>query len=119
MKKIISLMLVIVLLLSAVPCASAQSGPFSDVPKSHWAYASIVRAYEEGAVKGVGSGKFAPNRNITLAELTAIIIRIMYPEEVKTAETQIVKGSDLTGREYVPLFKCTGEAAEKQHKKAH
>ncbi len=29
------------------------------------------------------------------------------------------KGNDLKGREYVPLFKCTGEAAEKQHKKAH
>ena len=104
MKKIISLMLVIVLLLSAVPCASAQSGPFSDVPKSHWAYASIVRAYEEGAVKGVGSGKFAPNRNITLAELTAIIIRIMYPEEVKSAETQIVKDSDLTGSEWYAKY---------------
>ncbi|MCR4937177.1 MAG: isoleucine--tRNA ligase [Lachnospiraceae bacterium] len=29
------------------------------------------------------------------------------------------KGTDLKGREYEPLFKCTGEAAEKQHKKAH
>ncbi|MDD3797169.1 MAG: isoleucine--tRNA ligase [Lachnospiraceae bacterium] len=28
-------------------------------------------------------------------------------------------GKDLEYKEYVPLFECTGEAAEKQHKKAH
>ncbi|MCI8598028.1 MAG: isoleucine--tRNA ligase [Lachnospiraceae bacterium] len=29
------------------------------------------------------------------------------------------KGTDLEYKEYEPLFACTGEAAEKQHKKAH
>lgn len=29
------------------------------------------------------------------------------------------KGTDLVGRAYEPLFACAGEAAEKQHKKAH
>ena len=29
------------------------------------------------------------------------------------------KGTDLERREYEPLFACTGEAAAKQHKKAH
>ena len=29
------------------------------------------------------------------------------------------KGTDLEYREYEPLFACAGEAAEKQHKKAH
>ncbi len=29
------------------------------------------------------------------------------------------KGADLENKEYEPLFKCAGEVAEKQHKKAH
>ena len=55
---------------------------FSDVPQSHWAYASINEASTDGVINGVGNNKFDPNGNVTLAQFTAILTRMMYPSEV-------------------------------------
>ena len=53
------------------------------------------------------------------ALLDSVLGKLAEEEKPAYEVLEKYKGSDLTGREYVPLFKCTGEAAEKQHKKAH
>ncbi len=47
----------------------------------------------------------------------ALVEKILGDEDVTVLEHYV--GRDLEGREYEPLYKCAGEAAEKQHKKAH
>ena len=49
---------------------------FTDVPASHWAYASIERAAQLGYVTGVGGGKFEPNRQLTRAEFVTMLYRM-------------------------------------------
>lgn len=58
---------------------------FSDVPQSHWAYASINEASNDGVINGVGNSKFDPNGNVTLAQFTAILTRMTYPAEVEAS----------------------------------
>ncbi len=52
----------------------------------------------------------------------ALCEKVLGGEDSETAPYEILEefsGTDLEGMEYEPLFKCAGEAAEKQHKKAH
>ena len=41
---------------------------FDDVPKTHWAYDSIMKANAFGWVEGVGGNRFSPDRYITRTE---------------------------------------------------
>ena len=41
---------------------------FEDVPKTHWAYDSIMKANAYGWVEGVGGNRFSPDRYITRTE---------------------------------------------------
>ena len=41
---------------------------FDDVPKTHWAYDSIMKANAYGWVEGVGGNRFSPDRYITRTE---------------------------------------------------
>ena len=89
-KRLLCLFLVLMMLLSAVPVATAappsfknfttvniyQEGQFTDVPSSSW-YASNVRlAYELGLIKGVSNTQFDPTGNITVAETLALACRL-------------------------------------------
>ena len=49
---------------------------FTDVPASHWAYASIERAAQLGYVTGVGGGRFEPSRQLTRAEFVTMLYRL-------------------------------------------
>lgn len=46
---------------------------FSDVPRDHWAAASIEAMAGEGLVAGCGAGRFCPNDAITRAQLAALV----------------------------------------------
>ncbi|WP_246942774.1 S-layer homology domain-containing protein [Bacillus pinisoli] len=48
---------------------------FTDVPINHWAYGDIQTASALGIVGGVTPTEFAPKKQITRAELAAIIVR--------------------------------------------
>ena len=46
---------------------------FDDVPKDHWAYTAISTAAAYGWVNGISDDQFAPDRNITRAEVAKIV----------------------------------------------
>jgi len=62
---------------------ASPSPTFLDVGEDHWALKYIEAAAERGIVKGIGEGKFAPERNITRAEMATMIARALglSPEE--------------------------------------
>ena len=56
---------------------ATPSPTFSDVPQDHWAFPYVETAAENGIVKGIGEGLFAPERNITRAEIATMIARAL------------------------------------------
>ena len=50
---------------------------FSDVPPEHWAYDSVRRAEEAGAVNGVGGGLYDPQSPVTEAQFYAMLLRTL------------------------------------------
>ena len=56
---------------------TAQAPVFSDVPQSHWAYAFISAACQNGLISGVGDGLFEPDRNISREEMAVIVVNAL------------------------------------------
>jgi len=56
---------------------TAQTPVFSDVPPSHWAYAFISAACQNGLISGVGDGLFDPDTNITREEMAVIVVNAL------------------------------------------
>ena len=80
MKKIISLILISMFLLSA----SVYANPFNDI-EGHWAESEILNAYDAMIVDGDGDGTFRPDDNISRAEfvkLLASVISLNYLEPI-------------------------------------
>lgn len=48
---------------------------FEDVPESHWAFAYVAAAENEGIVNGVSDDEFAPDKTITRQEMATILYR--------------------------------------------
>ncbi|WP_438434366.1 S-layer homology domain-containing protein [Gorillibacterium sp. sgz500922] len=53
--------------------AAVQTGSFSDIAK-HWAKSSIEQAAKKGYVNGYEDGTFQPNRQISRAEFTKMLV---------------------------------------------
>lgn len=49
---------------------------FSDVPKEHWAYKSIIECVKKGLMKGFPDGSFAPDEPLTRAQMAQILYRL-------------------------------------------
>lgn len=81
--RALSLILALVLSLSlALPASAAGKGRFTDVPADAW-YAEAVNALADGGIlAGRGNGVFDPNANVTLAELSVVILRLRGWEDV-------------------------------------
>ncbi len=57
---------------------NTSGGPhFSDVPTSNFAYGAIETCYNRGVVNGIGGGLFAPNTNVTRAQLAVILYKAL------------------------------------------
>lgn len=65
----------------AITTTDESNYGFADVPKSHWAYKSIILARKYGIVGGRTSSSFGPEYSVTRAELSAMISRVIgtYP----------------------------------------
>lgn len=72
-KRFTSLLLALLLCLTAIPHASAASYP--DIA-GHWAKSAIERWSGSGILKGYSDGRFAPDDPITRAQLSEILYRI-------------------------------------------
>ncbi|MBQ6677476.1 MAG: S-layer homology domain-containing protein, partial [Clostridia bacterium] len=61
MKKLLSLILAVIMLASALAALPASAdAEFSDVTEDMWSYKSISYAVASGYMQGVGDGKFDP-----------------------------------------------------------
>lgn len=82
-KRILAFVLALALTIGVVPAYAANAQAFTDVPPSHWAYSYIQEAAADGAVNGVGNGKFSPGGVLTIAEWSCILARAFYGAEVE------------------------------------
>lgn len=90
MKKLILCLVIAFTLLTGSAGASAVSDlPFADVPETHWAYDFIVRAWQNGVIRGTsydpvtGEQFYEPDGEISLAELTSLLTRAFYRDEAE------------------------------------
>ena len=85
-KQILSLLTACALLVSTTPAAFAAlsdftaersyTGQFADVSANAWYYDNVKTAYELGLVNGSSDTTYAPDDNITVAEVQTIVARI-------------------------------------------
>ena len=79
MKKLIlfAISFIAAALIFAVAVSSVPASlPFSDVPEDAWFYGAVADAYEAGLVKGKSGTVFAPDDNVTRAEVAAMLSRL-------------------------------------------
>jgi len=74
MKKIISIILSAVMLLSAVITVNAAS--FKDVKSSDWYYSSVNYVADKGIMQGTSSTKFSPKTSLTRAMGVTLLYRV-------------------------------------------
>ncbi len=72
--RVTALLLVLIMLMQTIPFA-AQVGDFTDFPISSWSTEAMTAAVDNGLLIGVGNNKIEPKRNLTRAEMAAIITR--------------------------------------------
>lgn len=82
MRKKLSLILVLLLIVGLAPKANASNSPFSDVPVSHWAYHEIMEAYNDGVMTGTAPGVFSPSGTLSINQFFTVLTRAFYNEEV-------------------------------------
>lgn len=63
------------------PSAEPEIPVFHDLDESHWAYANLVKAVEAGIIEGFVDGTIRPDGEITRAEVTVIIDRLLHGDE--------------------------------------
>ena len=77
MKKLLSLVLVLLFIVgTASPTMSADGSPFSDVKEKRWSYKSIIFAYENKLMDGVGGGRFDPSGSMTRGMVVTVLHRM-------------------------------------------
>ena len=86
MKRYLCVLLMLAWALSSAPALAAEAPSFSDVPEDYWAWESIERAAREGVVQGTGGGLFSPERPLSAAEFTAMLLRGLRLKASTTAE---------------------------------
>ncbi len=77
MKKIISMILVVMMCLSIVLTgiisAAEEKMPFTDVKESKWFYGAVQYVYTNGLMNGKSETKFAPNEVLTRAQFAKML----------------------------------------------
>ncbi|MBR6793288.1 MAG: PASTA domain-containing protein [Clostridia bacterium] len=73
MKRIFSVLLIMVLLLSSIPVSASVN--YRDVPSSHWAKPDIDWATAEGLMNGTGVDRFDPEGSAERAMLVTVLYR--------------------------------------------
>ncbi|MBR3990796.1 MAG: S-layer homology domain-containing protein [Clostridia bacterium] len=94
MKKLLTLILAAIMLVGAVAVAHADGSPFSDVKETRWSYGSVVYAYENGLMDGVGGGKFDPAGTMTRGMVVTVLWRAEGKPETafRTDFTDVAEG---------------------------
>lgn len=85
----------------------ARAAGFYDLPEDHWAGAEIRRALDAGVMNGYGDGSFQPTREVTAAQVCAMLSRSFLSEEYAAAKEGKYQALDAC----LPVLK--GTSAEK------
>ncbi|MBQ4561540.1 MAG: S-layer homology domain-containing protein [Clostridia bacterium] len=84
MKKTISLVITLVMLLSALSTAISANNtppalPFEDLAENAWYVPGIEYVYENGIMTGMGNNKFAPAGNVTREQVMQVLLTFEAP----------------------------------------
>jgi len=77
MKRILTVLLIGVMLITSLPVSAASA--FLDVKKGTWYYETVTEMTEKGLFKGKGENQFCPEDTMTRAEFLAVVIRMAFP----------------------------------------
>ena len=91
-QKFLAALLIAALVLFAVKniADSDVSKPsFTDVSATHWAFESVQYCWEHGLMKGVGNGVFAPDEEVSTAQLAAVLVRMRWADETESVDPSI------------------------------
>ncbi len=96
MKKttVIMLMVFFIINSSLTSLVEANTLSFTDIKSGHWAYNSVHELTQLGYIKGYPDGTFKPNNNITRAEFSAIMSKLvndLYPDGPNYDNSKILK----------------------------
>jgi len=97
MKK--SFLVLSFLVLSLIFSVSVSASTFTDVPETHQYYESIEYLAENNVVHGSGKGIFAPDRFITLNEVSIILRNAFAPEMKAYGPIPVCLSKD-----WIPLY---------------
>lgn len=100
MKRIISLLLAVVLLIGVFPVsisAAETSNPFTDVSESDYFYAPVLWAVENEITTGVSSNSFAPGQTCTRGQVVTFLWRANGNPEPSTGTNPFV---DVNSNDY-------------------
>ena len=76
MKRIISIVLLSALLLTAMSFTASAASGFSDVPAGSWYEKAVLWATKQGIATGVSEGKFGPNQPVTRGQVVTMLWRM-------------------------------------------
>lgn len=84
MKRLLGLLLVLALTLTAPACAAndpaaseaAEAGSFSDVPSGAWYAGAAAYLSDRGVMSGTGGGRFSPDDAFNRAQLATVLYRM-------------------------------------------
>ena len=82
-KRILSLLMSLVMVLSLLPTAAFAAGSYTDT-KGNWAEEAIERWSGYGVIQG-NNGKFNPDGKLTRAHMAAILSRLLNLPEAESA----------------------------------
>ncbi len=74
MKNTLILTLAVMVLSIATPVAEA--GPFSDLPKGHWAYSAVQQAVDAGILQGY-DGRFHGSKSLNRYQMAVVVSRML------------------------------------------
>ncbi len=72
-KKIVSVFLACLMLLTSFAAVSADEVSFPDLGEGHWAYSAVMQLVADGTVNGMDDGTYAPDKLVTRAEFAKMI----------------------------------------------
>lgn len=121
MKKLTAIVLCIAIMLTSMLTvfAAAESTTFTDVPKTHWAYDAIQRAYDEGLISGTsynketGARTFSPDKTMTLGQFAAIFSKKFFPADYSDYMKVNKYGKEFRRWDYAGMFALNGMAYNK------
>lgn len=83
---------------AAAAHADTAGGPFSDVPKGHWAYEAVQKSAEAGILQG-WNGRFHGNKIVNRYQMAVVVARMLDRVGVLKANGKVITGQDIANLE--------------------